>query len=80
MEQANAPSSSSYFDMTEQFNEKVSYGEFTDPRDGQKYRTVSLKDGLYYTDSLVFFCRESQFWQNDSWRFCTGRLHEVLLR
>jgi uncharacterized protein (TIGR02145 family) len=78
MEQANAPSSSSYFDMTEQFNEKVSYGEFTDPRDGQKYRTVSLKDGLYYTDSLVFFAENLNFGkmipggsvQGDSTKYC----------
>ena len=51
LEQANEPSSSSYFDMTEQFNEKVSYGEFTDPRDGHKYRTVSVSDGKFFTDT-----------------------------
>ena len=61
MEQANAPSSSSYFDMTEQFNPDVEYGEFTDPRDGQKYRTVSMYDGSYYTDSLVFFAENLNF-------------------
>ena len=60
MENANT-SSSSYFDMTNQFNEKVSYGEFTDPRDGQKYRTVSLKDGVYYTDTLVYFAENLNF-------------------
>ncbi len=71
-------SSSSYFDMTNQFNEKVSYGEFTDPRDGQKYRTVSLKDGVYYTDSLVFFAENLNFGkiisggavQGDSTKYC----------
>lgn len=47
-------SSSSYFDMTEQFNEKVSYGEFTDPRDGQKYRTVELKNGVFMESYTVF--------------------------
>ena len=47
MEQANAPSSSSYFDMTEQFNPDVKYGEFTDLRDGQKYRTVDIYDKVY---------------------------------
>ena len=46
MENANT-SSSSYFDMTNQFNEKVSYGEFTDPRDEQKYRTVDIYDKVY---------------------------------
>ena len=78
MEQANAPSSSSYFDMTEQFNPDVEYGEFTDPRDGQKYRTVSLKDGVYYTDSLVFFAENLNFGkmisggtvQADSTKYC----------
>ncbi|SHH75135.1 hypothetical protein SAMN05720766_12240, partial [Fibrobacter sp. UWH9] len=38
---SSAVPTSSYFDMSKQFNEKVSYGEFTDPRDGQKYRTVT---------------------------------------
>ena len=47
-------SSSSYFDMTEQFNEKVSYGEFTDPRDGKKYRTVELKNGVFMESYTVF--------------------------
>ncbi|SHL23295.1 FISUMP domain-containing protein [Fibrobacter sp. UWH6] len=77
MENANT-SSSSYFDMTNQFNEKVSYGEFTDPRDGQKYRTVSLKDGIYYTDTLVYFAENLNFGkmiaggtlQGDSTKYC----------
>ena len=75
---SSAAPTSSYFDMTNQFNEKVSYGEFTDPRDGQKYRTVSLKDGLYYTDSLVFFAENLNFGkmipggsvQGDSTKYC----------
>ncbi|MBR5414012.1 MAG: hypothetical protein IK114_13415 [Fibrobacter sp.] len=54
LEQANAPSSSSYFDMTEQFNEKVSYGEFTDPRDGHKYRTVEIYDKVYDVTYTIF--------------------------
>ncbi|MBR6123172.1 hypothetical protein IKQ19_06195 [Candidatus Saccharibacteria bacterium] len=61
LEQANEPSSSSYFDMTEQFNEKVSYGEFTDPRDGHKYRTVSVSDGKFFTDTLIFFAENLNF-------------------
>ncbi|MBQ5463319.1 MAG: hypothetical protein IIT53_04705 [Fibrobacter sp.] len=60
MENANT-SSSSYFDMTEQFNEKVSYGEFTDPRDGQKYRTVNVYDGKFFTDTLIFFAENLNF-------------------
>ena len=75
---SSAVPTSSYFDMTNQFNEKVSYGEFTDPRDGQKYRTVSLKDGVYYTDSLVFFAENLNFGkiisggavQGDSTKYC----------
>lgn len=47
-------SSSSYFDMTEQFNPDVEYGEFTDPRDGQKYRTVELKNGVFMESYTVF--------------------------
>lgn len=54
MEQANAPSSSSYFDMTEHFNPDVEYGEFTDPRDGKKYRTVELKNGVFMESYTVF--------------------------
>ena len=53
MENANV-SSSSYFDMTEQFNEKVSYGEFTDPRDGHKYRTVEIYDKVYDVTYTIF--------------------------
>lgn len=47
-------SSSSYFDMSKQFNEKVSYGEFTDPRDGQKYRTVEIYDKVYDVTYTIF--------------------------
>ena len=54
VESSSSVSSSSYFDMTEQFNPDVEYGEFTDPRDGQKYRTVSLYDDVYER-TLVFF-------------------------
>ncbi|MCQ2050446.1 MAG: hypothetical protein MJZ22_05555 [Candidatus Saccharibacteria bacterium] len=80
MEQANAPSSSSYFDMTNQFNEKVSYGEFTDPRDGQKYRTVTI-DYKYHmrgVDSVTIFAENLNFGkmiaggtvQGDSTKYC----------
>ncbi|MCL4102455.1 FISUMP domain-containing protein [Fibrobacter sp. HC4] len=51
---SSAVPTSSYFDMTEQFNEKVSYGEFSDPRDGQKYRTVELKKGVFMESYTVF--------------------------
>ena len=54
VESSSSVSSSSYFDMTNQFNEKVSYGEFTDPRDGQTYRTVELKNGVFMESYTVF--------------------------
>ena len=76
MENANA-SSSSYFDMTNQFNEKVSYGEFTDPRDGQKYRTVSKYDDVF-EKTYVFFAENLNYGkmvsggtvQGDSTKYC----------
>ena len=37
-------SSSSYYDMSKQYNENVKYGEFTDPRDGKVYRTITYED------------------------------------
>lgn len=51
---SSAAPTSSYFDMTNQFNEKVSYGEFTDPRDGQKYRTMEVKNGVFMESYTVF--------------------------
>jgi len=51
---SSAAPTSSYFDMTNQFNEKVSYGEFTDPRDGQKYRTVDIYDKVYDRTYTIF--------------------------
>ena len=38
------PSSSSYYDISKQYNENVEYGEFTDPRDGKVYRTITYED------------------------------------
>ncbi|MBR6124190.1 hypothetical protein IKQ19_11455 [Candidatus Saccharibacteria bacterium] len=51
---SSAAPTSSYFDMTNQFNEKVSYGEFTDPRDGHKYRTVEIYDKVYDVTYTIF--------------------------
>ena len=39
---ASVGSSSSYFNMDSLYNSKKSYGEFVDPRDGQKYRTLHI--------------------------------------
>jgi len=38
-------SSSSYYNMDSTFNSELSYGEFTDPRDGQKYKTIVMNPG-----------------------------------
>src|SRR5574344_16447 len=39
---AVSSSSSSRYNMDSLFNSKLSYGEFTDPRDGQKYKTIVI--------------------------------------
>ena len=51
---SSASPTSSYFDMTNQFDEKVSYGEFTDPRDGHKYRTVDMYDEVFDITYTIF--------------------------
>ena len=74
---SSAAPTSSYFDMTNQFSEKVSYGEFTDPRDGQKYRTVSLYDDSFER-TYVFFAENLNYGkmisggsvQGDSTKYC----------
>jgi len=74
---SSAVPTSSYFDMTNQFNEKVSYGEFADPRDGQKYRTVSLYDDSFER-TYVFFAENLNYGkmisggsvQGDSTKYC----------
>ena len=75
-------SSSKYYDMSRLFvNEKgYSYGEFTDPRDGQVYKTIRYK--VYYDyyglDSLTFFAQNLNYGKmipggtqmTDSTKFC----------
>src|SRR5574344_156699 len=39
---SSAASSSSRYNMDSLFNSKLSYGEFTDPRDGQMYKTIVI--------------------------------------
>ena len=63
MENANRSSSSRYYDMTEQFNPDVKYGEFTDPRDGQKYKTITI-DYKYHmrgVDSVTIFAENLNY-------------------
>ena len=77
MESSSSVGSSSYFDMTDQFNPDVEYGEFTDPRDGQKYRTVSIYDDTFER-TYVFFAENLNFGkmiaggtaQGDSSKYC----------
>ncbi|MCQ2054261.1 MAG: hypothetical protein MJY82_03100 [Fibrobacter sp.] len=74
---SSAAPTSSYFDMSKQFNEKVSYGEFTDPRDGHKYRTVSKYDDVF-EKTYVFFAENLNYGkmvsggtvQGDSTKYC----------
>ncbi len=46
-------SSSSYYDMSKQYNENVKYGEFTDPRDGNVYRTITYAAKPYISSNIV---------------------------
>ncbi|MBR6123171.1 hypothetical protein IKQ19_06190, partial [Candidatus Saccharibacteria bacterium] len=46
-------SSSSYYDMSKQYNENVEYGEFTDPRDGKVYRTITYAAKPYISSNIV---------------------------
>ena len=63
MENANRSSSSRYYDMTEQFNPDVEYGEFTDPRDGQKYKTITIdyKNHMRGVDSVTIFAENLNY-------------------
>ena len=69
-------SSSKYYDMSRQFNAKLSYGEFTDPRDNHVYKTIRLYDDV--TDTLTFFAENLNFGkmiaggekQGDSTKYC----------
>jgi uncharacterized protein (TIGR02145 family) len=47
---SSALSSSSYYDMDSLFSsiENLSYGEFTDPRDGQVYKTIVVNPGTSF--------------------------------
>ena len=75
-------SSSKYYDMSRLFvNEKgYSYGEFTDPRDGQVYKTIryEVSYGYYGLDSITFFAQNLNYGKMipsgtqmvDSTKFC----------
>ena len=73
-------SSSKYYDMSRLFvNEKgYSYGEFTDPRDGQVYKTISYELGYEILDSITYFAQNLNYGKMipggtqmmDSTKFC----------
>ena len=70
-------SSSKYYDMSRQFNAKLSYGEFTDPRDNRVYKTIRFRVP-FVTDPVEFFAENLNFGkmisggnqQGDSTKYC----------
>ncbi len=73
-------SSSKYYDMSRLFvNEKgYSYGKFTDPRDGQVYKTLRFEFGFGDVDSITIFAQNLNYGKmipggtqmTDSTKFC----------
>lgn len=73
-------SSSKYYDMSRLFENEngYSYGEFTDPRDGQVYKTIRYEVGYQMIDSLTFFAQNLNYGKmiqsgtqmTDSTKFC----------
>lgn len=71
-------SSSSYYDMSEQFNPDIEYGSMTDPRDGKVYKTVRVEYGYDDIDSITIFAENLNYGklilggtvQSDSTKYC----------
>ena len=59
----SSSSSSKYYDMSRLFvNEKgYSYGEFTDPRDGQVYKTIQYEYDFHGIGSITFFAQNLNY-------------------
>ena len=76
----SSSSSSKYYDMSRLFvsENDYSYGEFTDPRDGQVYKTIRYEVGYKMIDSLTFFAQNLNYGKmipggtqmTDSTKFC----------
>ncbi|MBR2271196.1 MAG: hypothetical protein IJ912_02455 [Fibrobacter sp.] len=76
----SSSSSSKYYDMSRLFvsENDYSYGEFTDPRDGQVYKTISYEHGFRGIDSITFFAQNLNYGRmipggtqmTDSTKFC----------
>ncbi len=75
---SSATSSSSYYDMSEQFNPDIEYGSMTDPRDGKVYKTVRVEYGYDDIDSITIFAENLNYGklilggtvQSDSTKYC----------
>jgi uncharacterized protein (TIGR02145 family) len=73
-------SSSKYYDMSRLFENEngYSYGEFTDPRDGQVYKTIRYELGYEILDSITYFAQNLNYGKmipggtqmTDSTKFC----------
>jgi len=73
-------SSSKYYDMSRLFvsENDYSYGEFTDPRDGQVYKTLRFEFGFGDVDSITIFAQNLNYGKmipggtqmTDSTKFC----------
>ena len=75
-------SSSKYYDMSRLFvNENgYSYGEFTDPRDGQVYKTVRYDFGFGDVDSITYFAQNLNYGKMIPGGGADDRFYQVLLR
>jgi uncharacterized protein (TIGR02145 family) len=70
---SSVASSSSYYNMDSTFNSELSYGEFTDPRDGQKYKTIVIpyENFEYFAENLNYGKQVSLTkGQKDSTKYC----------
>lgn len=75
---SSATSSSSYYDMSEQFNPDIEYGSMTDLRDGKVYKTVRVEFGYDDIDSITIFAENLNYGklilggtvQSDSTKYC----------
>jgi hypothetical protein len=70
---SSVASSSSYYNMDSTFNSKLSYGEFTDPRDGQTYKTIVIpyENFEYFAENLNYGKQVSiTEGQTDSTKYC----------